>query len=266
MNKNQTGQVTQNAAETYEEFFVPALFGEWAERVVDAAQIEEGQHVLDVACGTGVLARAAASRVGPKGSVIGLDINEGMLEVARRKTPHIQWKHGRAESLPFEDDSFDAAVSQFGLMFFEDRSAAIHEMSRVLFPSGRLAVAVWDNLQNTPGYAAMASLLERLFGTQTAEALYAPFSLGNKETLLPLFHNPQLQDVQITTINGSARFSSIHSWIFTEIKGWTLSNRIDEAQYQRLLEEAEKELQPFVISDGRVEFRAPAHIVTASKK
>jgi hypothetical protein len=64
MNENQTGQVTQNAAETYEEFFVPALFEEWAERVVDAAQIEEGQHVLDVACGTGVLAREG---VGPKG-------------------------------------------------------------------------------------------------------------------------------------------------------------------------------------------------------
>ena len=85
MDENQTGQVTNNAAETYEEFFVPALFQEWAERVVDAAQIEGGQHVLDVACGTGVLARAAARRVGPKGSVIGLDVNEGMLAVAQRK-------------------------------------------------------------------------------------------------------------------------------------------------------------------------------------
>lgn len=266
MKENQTGQVTQNAAETYEEFFVPALFEKWAERVVDAAQIGEGQSVLDVACGTGVLARAAAQRVGSKGSVIGLDVNEGMLEVARRKSPHIQWEHGRAESLPFNEDSFDAVVSQFGLMFFADRSAAIGEMSRVMIRGGRLAVAVWDRLENTPGYAAMADLLERLFGAQIAEALYAPFSLGDKKTLQPLFHNSQLQDIRITTVNGSARFSSIRAWVFTEIKGWTLSDRLDEAQYQHLLQEAEKELRSFVMSDGRVEFRAPAHIIIASKK
>jgi len=266
MNENQTGQVTHNAAETYEKFFVPALFEEWAERVADLAHIEEEQHVLDVACGTGVLARASARRVGPKGSVIGLDVNEGMLAVARRKAPQFQWRHGRAESLPFDDNSFDAVVSQFGLMFFEDRSAAIHEMSRVLTPGGRLAVAVWDTLENTPGYAAMAALLERLFSPQIAEALHAPFSLGNKETLLSLFRDSQLKDVQITTINGTARFASISSWVFTDIKGWTLSNSIDEVQYQHLLEEAERELQSYVSSDGKVQFRAPAHIVTASKK
>jgi ubiquinone/menaquinone biosynthesis C-methylase UbiE len=266
MNDNQTGQVTQNGAETYEEFLVPALFQEWAERVVDAAQIETGQHVLDVACGTGVLARAAAKRVGPKGSVIGLDVNEGMLAVAERKAPQILWKQGRAESLPFDDHRFDVVVSQFGLMFFQDRSAAIHEMSRVLVPSGRLAVAVWDKLENTPGFAALVALLERLFGTKTAETLSAPFSVGNMETLLPLFRNSNLQDVQVTTINGTARFSSIRSWVFIETKGWTLGNNIDEDQYEHLLEEAERELQPYVISDGTVEFRIPAHIVTASKE
>jgi ubiquinone/menaquinone biosynthesis C-methylase UbiE len=266
MNENQTGQVTRNAAETYEEFFVPALFQEWAERVADAAHIESGQHVLDVACGTGVLTSAVVERVGPQGSVIGLDVNEGMLAVAQKKAPQIQWKHGRAESLPFEDGSFDAVVSQFGLMFFEDRAAAIREMSRVLRPGGRLAVAVWDRLENTPGYAAMATLLERLFGRQTAEALYAPFVLGNTKTLLPLFTNSNLQDVQITTFAGTARFASIRSWVFTEIRGWTLSDSLDEEQYQRLLQEAERELQSYVASDGTVQFHAPAHIVTASRK
>jgi ubiquinone/menaquinone biosynthesis C-methylase UbiE len=266
MNENQTGQVTQNAAETYEEFLVPAIFQEWAERLVDAAQIKEGQHVLDVACGTGVLTRAVARRVGMKGSVTGLDVNEGMLAVAERKAPQIQWKHGRAESLPFDDNRFDAVVSQFGLMFFGDRSTAIREMSRVLVPGGRLAVAVWDKLENSPGFAALVALLERLFGAQTAEALTAPFSLGDKEALLPLFHDSNLDEIQITTIAGTARFASIRSWVFIETKGWTLGNSIDESQYQHLLEEAERELQPYVISDGTVEFRIPAHIVTASKK
>ena len=266
MNENQTGQVTRNAAETYEEFFVPALFEEWAERVVEAAQIKNGQQVLDVACGTGVLARAAARRVGMKGSVIGLDVNEGMLAVAERKAPDIQWKQGGAESLPFDEDSFDAVISQFGLMFFDDRAAATHEMSRVLRPGGRLAVAVWDRLENTPGYAAMAVLLERLFGAQTAEALYAPFSLGDQEALRSLFNDSYLQNLQLTTLPGTARFASINAWVLTEIKGWTLSDRIDEAQYQKLLEEAQKELRPFVRSDRTVQFPAPAHIITAQKK
>ena len=232
----------------------------------DAAHIEAGQNVLDVACGTGILARAAEQRVGPSGSVTGLDVNEGMLAVARVKAPQIQWRHGRAESLPFDDDSFDAVVSQFGLMFFEDRPAAIHEASRVLVPGGHLAIAVWDTLENTPGYATMAALLARLFGSQMAEALYSPYSLGDKETLLPLFRDPSLRDIQLTTMEGTARFASIRSWVFTDIRGWTLSDHINDGQYQNLLEEAERELQPYVTADGKVEFRAPAHIVTARKK
>jgi ubiquinone/menaquinone biosynthesis C-methylase UbiE len=189
-----------------------------------------------------------------------------MLAVAKRKSAQIEWKHGRAESLPFDDHSFDVVVSQFGLMFFQDRSAAINEMTRVLIPGGRLAVAVWDKLENSPGFAALVALLERLFGAQTAEALSAPFSLGNLEVLLPLFRKSDLQEVQVTTINGTARFSSINSWVFIETKGWTLGSSIDESQYQHLLKEAERELQTYVIPDGTVEFRIPAHIVTASKK
>lgn len=265
MNNSQTGQVTQSAAEIYEEFFIPALFQEWPERIADAAHIQAGQHVLDVACGTGILARAIAKRVGPTGSVTGLDINEGMLTMAKKKAPNLEWKQGRAESLPFEDNTFDTVVSQFGLMFFEDRLAAVREMSRVLRPGGQLAIAVWSTLEKTPGYAAMAALLERLFGPETAEALHAPYSLGDLEILLPLFDDPNLQDINVATLDGIAHFPSISAWVFTDIKGWTLSDSINEAQYEHLLGEAEKELQPFVRADRTVEFRAPAHIVTATR-
>jgi len=130
MSTDERGQVTKSAAEVYEEFFVPALFQEWASRVTDAAGLRAGQRVLDVACGTGVLARAAAERVGPAGAVVGLDVNDGMLGVARRRAPQLEWRPGRAEALPFEDRSFDAVVSQFGLMFFEDRAAALAEAIR----------------------------------------------------------------------------------------------------------------------------------------
>jgi len=264
MSDSDRGQVNTSAAEVYEEFFVPALFGEWGSRVVEAAYIQAGQRVLDVACGTGVLARAAARRVEPEGEVVGLDINQGMLAVARQKAPHIEWQAGPAEALPFEDDNFDAVVSQFSLMFFEDRPAALAEMRRVLRPGGRLAVAVWDSLENTPGYAAMVTLLQRLFGDQVASALRVPFNLGDTVLVQSLFTQAGIPNVNITTIEGTACFASIEAWVTTDIKGWTLADMIDEVQFQQLLTEAENVLQPFATPDGTIAFSSPAHIVTAT--
>ncbi|MCL5994980.1 MAG: methyltransferase domain-containing protein [Chloroflexi bacterium] len=265
MNESEKGQVNRSAAEVYEEFFLPALFQQWASQVADAAGIQPGQRVLDVACGTGVLARAVADRVGPSGAVIGVDLNDGMLAVAQRQAQHIEWRQGRAEALPLDNGQFDAVVSQFGLMFFEDRRAALQEMMRVLRPGGRMAVAVWDSLERTPGYAAMTDLLRQLFGEQIAVALHAPFVLGDTQALRDLFAGAGIPNAQITTRDGTARFPSIQSWVYTDIKGWTLADMIDDAQFERLLQEAGRALQPFVTADGTVAFSAPAHIVTATK-
>jgi SAM-dependent methyltransferase len=265
MSDGERGQVTGSAAEVYEEFFVPALFQEWTDRVADAAGVRPGHRVLDVACGTGALTRVVAARVGPGGAAIGLDINDGMLAVARRRAPHVDWRAGRAEALPFEKESFDAVVSQFGLMFFEDRRAALAEMTRVLRPGGRLAVAVWDALERTPGYAAVTRLLQRLFGDRAADALRAPFGLGDPSPLRSLFASAGIPNPTVTTSKGTARFPSIKAWMYTDVRGWTLAEMIDDAQFARLVDEAEKALEPFLAVDGTVAFEMPAHIVTATK-
>jgi SAM-dependent methyltransferase len=257
------GQVSRSAARIYDEFFVPALFEQWTARVAEAAQVGPGQRVLDVACGTGALARAVASRAGPGGSVVGLDPNAGMLEVARRRGPGIEWREGVAEALPFDDASFDAVVSQFGLMFFRDRCGAIREMARVLRPGGRLAVAVWDSIARSPGYAALAGILLELFGDEAADALRAPFALGDRRALLDLFAEVGLHEARVATQSGAARFPSLDAWLFTEVKGWVLADRLDEAQYARLLGVARERLSSFVEPGGGVAFDAPAHIVTA---
>jgi SAM-dependent methyltransferase len=101
-------QVSTDAAEVYESCFVPAIFGAWAGPVADAAGIRRGDKVLDVGCGTGVLAREALRRVGEEGHVVGVDLNEGMLAVAARTEPNVEWRRGDAASLPFEDARFDA--------------------------------------------------------------------------------------------------------------------------------------------------------------
>ena len=147
MNETEQGQVSASAAQVYDDFFVPALFQGWVSRVVDAAKIASGHCVLDVACGTGVVTREIAKGLGANGSVIGLDLNPGMLAVAKEKAPNIEWQQGNAEALPFDSNSFDVVICQFGLMFFEHRQAALKEMLRVLRQGGRLVIAVWDSLE-----------------------------------------------------------------------------------------------------------------------
>ena len=189
-----------------------------------------------------------------------------MLAVARKKAPGIEWRRGQAKSLPFAENNFDAVASQFGLMFFEDRRAAIMEMVRVLRPAGRLAIAVWDSLDNTPGYAAVTGLLQRLFGDQVADALRAPYVLGDTQVLAALFAEASLADVRVNTIEGTARFPSLDAWMYTDVNGWTLASVLDDDQFELLLREAKQELQPFVQENGTVRFSAPAHIITGQKR
>src|SRR5262245_44130093 len=114
-----------DAGNAYENLFVSSLFREWAPRMMEAAHVQQGQRVLDVACGTGVVAREAVSKVSREGSVVGLDANPGMLAVADSITPSVEWQQGIAESLPFPDESFDVVVCQFALMFFIDKVQAL---------------------------------------------------------------------------------------------------------------------------------------------
>jgi ubiquinone/menaquinone biosynthesis C-methylase UbiE len=149
-------QVSTDAAEVYESCFVPAIFGAWASPVADAAGIRTGNKVLDVGCGTGVLAREALRRVGQEGQVVGVDLNEGMLAVAARTAPEIDRRLGDAASLPFEDACFDVVVSQFALMYFPDRVASLREMWRTLAPGGRLAIAAWAPIDHARGCSFLA--------------------------------------------------------------------------------------------------------------
>lgn len=261
--ESERGQVVTSAADVYEEFFVPALFGAWPDRVLDAGGVTEGDRVLDVACGTGILARAARKRVRESGQVVGLDPNQGMLAVAQRLEQGIEWRQGVAEELPFANDSFDRVVSQFGMMFFSDARKAVSEMSRVLAPGGSVTIAVWAALEDTPGYLAMARLLADLFGDDIAAALHAPYSLGDPDLVRKLMVD-SFPNVSVTHHEGVARFESIDAWVHTEIRGWTLADSIDDHQYAMLLREARQHLAGFTDESGRVTFAAPALIATAT--
>lgn len=255
------------AAAGYEDLLVPALFQQWTERVLDAAQIRSGDRVLDVACGTGALAREVAGRVGASGSTSGLDPGPGMIAVAERLAPSVEWRRGAAESLPFKDASFDAVVSQFGLMFFADRRKALEEMLRVLTSGGRLAVAVWDSLENIPAYAEEVALLSRMAGENAANAVRAPFVLGARADLMKLFKEAAVSSVAIATYTGTARFPSIRTMVEADLRGWlpVMGIVLDEEQIHSILVKAESALGRYVTKEGTAEFAISAHIVTGSK-
>lgn len=189
-----------------------------------------------------------------------------MLSVARRLAPNVDWRLARAEQLPIDSGRCAAVGSQFGLMFFEDRARALSEMWRVLAPGGQLAVAVWGALDDAPGYAALVELIQASFGERIADELRAPFCLGEPSTLRQLFTDAEIPEPTIETAFGTARFSSIDAWVTTEIRGWTLGERIDDEQLARLIHQAPRALARFTLSHGRVEFSSCAHIVSARKR
>ncbi len=218
--------------------------------------------MLDVACGTGVLARTALERAA---SVTAIDRNPGMLEVARNLSQDVHWRQALAEELPFEPKSFDAVLSQFGLMFFDDRARALREMWRVLKPGGSLVVAVWGKLGDSPGYSAMAGLLQRLFGAEIARELEAPYALGDETQLRALFEQADIPNVQLERVQGLARFPSIEAWVHTDIRGWTLAEKLTNDQHQELLSAAQRELPRFADLNGQISFQHDAWLISAAK-
>ena len=123
-------------------------------------------------------------------------------------------------------------------------------------------LAVWDATGTSPGYAAMAELLERLFGDAVARALHVPFNLGHPDRLRFALKEAGLIDSRIETVAGTARSPSLEAWVETDVKGWTLANIIDDAQFDTLRRAVRGELTRFKDGDGTVSFAAPAHLVT----
>jgi SAM-dependent methyltransferase len=187
------------APETYERYLVPALGRPFATDLVSAAEIRPGERVLDVACGTGIVARLAAERVGPTGTVAGLDVNAGMLAVARTAAAHgaaIRWYETAAESMPLPDESFDVVLCQLGLQFMADRAAALGEMRRVSAPGGRILVNV---AVPNPFFDVLDRALAHHVGDAAAGFVRAVFSLDDPDHVDRLFRGADLREVEVRT-------------------------------------------------------------------
>jgi len=234
MSQSERWQLGGNAPEVYERELVPAIFEPWAPLFVARAALREGEHALDVACGTGVVARLAAAQVGRRGHVVGLDLNPGMLARARASSPAggaaVEWQEGDAGAMPFDGATFDAVLCQLGLQYFPDRQQAACEMYRVLKPGGRLVVLVWRALAHSPGFAALAAALERHVGPAAAAVMRAPFVFGDAtDELRGLLVKAGFRTVRVSADVRMVRFASPATFVRHQVAGSPLASHVAQA-------------------------------------
>lgn len=260
-------------AESYERFMVPSLFAPWAAYLIERANPQLGERVLDVACGTGIVARKVAPLVGLQGTVIGLDISSDKIDIARaaaeRDHVAIEWHTSPAEQLPFPDQTFDLILCQFGLMFFTDGHAALNEMHRVLRTGGRLVLSVWQGLDRHPFYQTLHEVSKRHLGKSSVETV---FSLGDAEELHKLLTDSGFQQVEFEPMSITARFPQPEEFLAWEIdvdpaETPALQNLDPEAQ-QVILAAVRQDMQgPLeeVLQANQVVLQFRAHIARARK-
>jgi ubiquinone/menaquinone biosynthesis C-methylase UbiE len=208
-----------NPAEGYESYMVPTLFGPCATNLIEAADPKPGERILDLGCGTGIVARQVASRVGATGKVTGIDVSPNMLAVARvaadREGFTVEWSEGNAEQLPFTDSSFDLVLCQFALMFVTNKTVALAEMRRVVTEEGRVLISVWQSLDRHPFYQTLHKVIQERLGMS---ALQDIFALGSADELRALATGAGFRHVELKPFSLTARFPNRDAFIAGEIE------------------------------------------------
>jgi ubiquinone/menaquinone biosynthesis C-methylase UbiE len=225
-------EVAKGAA-LYERALVPCLFGPFAEDLIEKAALREGERLLDLGCGTGIIARLAARRVGDSGHVVGLDPNRGFLDVARGagEAPAIEWLEGDAQDLgAFADASFDVTISQQVFQFIPDRERAASEIRRVLTPGGRALISVWTALDDTPFHAAYVRALERHVGPEAAAPIrQAVYGLSSADELAAALISAGFTDIEVVRHERALEIPSVENLARTFIEIPPTSNEELEA-------------------------------------
>lgn len=254
--------------EMYEALAVPAFFRTFAEDLVDRAAPVAGERVLDVACGTGVVARLVAERAVGPARLTALDLTPAMLDVARR-APHaeaVDWVQGDAQDLPFEDAAFDVVLSQQGLQFVPDGDAAVGEMHRVLADGGRALVACWAEPESQPLFAEFLAVLAE-HAPDVAGAARMPFSM-TAERLGGLFEAAGFREVEVTDHADDGTWPSAEQFVRTFRDGTPVSLMLagsDPELVQRVSEEAEQRVAVHAEADGTLRGPMRTHLVVARR-
>jgi ubiquinone/menaquinone biosynthesis C-methylase UbiE len=264
-------QLSGSASEAYERYIVQAFMQGWTHALLDVATLTAGARVLDVAYGTGVVTRQAASRVGQHGHVVGVDLNAGMLAMARMLPqsagPPIEWKEGNVTALPFPEASFDVVLCQQGLQFFPDKPVALRDMRRVLTPTGHLVLSVWRHISHCPWQRAVADALERHVSMDAAQGIRGAFALGDREELRALVGAAGFRTIRVRIDSQMIRYPSLDEFVPGYLSATPVAGmiaKLDQSTRAAILQEVKTSLRPYVDDDG---LAAPieAHVLVANQ-
>ena len=265
-------QLEGTAAELYERYLVPAITAKWAEDLLHRAQPREGEAVLDVACGTGIVARLAARRMG-RGQVTGLDLNLGMLAVAQSAPAEgaaIIWLEGSALDLPFPSDSFDVVLCQLGLQFFPDQRKALAEMRRVLKAAGRAALSVYSRIERTPGANAFVLALDDVVGSGASRIKRGEHSFADPVQLETLLRDSGFNAVDVQTVEQTIVFPSVLDYVRFQLLATPMTVLLKdrtEPQRQAIISSVASKTMalstPAMLEGGRFIFPQQAYVAIA---
>lgn len=261
-------QLTDDAAARYERCVARHILAPWAPGLVEAARVVAGERVLDVACGTGIVAREAANRAGVAGRCVGIDLNRGMIAVARSiRLPHgppIEWLEGNALDLPFRRASFDAVLCQQGLQFFPDRVKGLGEMRRVLVEKGRVAVSVWRNAG--PYNGAVGAALACHADRQTADRFLASRAAPSEDELSESAIAAGFADIHLDLRRLPVHLPRIESFVLEHLAATPVAaavGRASRAARSKIASSVADAMQQYIDGDG-VTYPEEINLLTAS--
>lgn len=259
----------ESFAERYEAVLVPVIFQPWAKELVRRFAPQDGQRVLDLACGTGILTREIASSSISLGSLTGVDLSADMLGVARNRAAksglEVEWVEASAGELPFPDDRFDLAYCQQALQFFPDCSGALRELRRVLKTGGRVAFCVQQKLSSNPLLRSQAAALDKHVGPEAGDAVRAICSLSDANEIRTLFEGAGFISIDIESVNLSLHHPDGRAFAAGAMGGMHTGDKLSqmsEVQRQHCIDD-------FLIGLGNcfdgnaIHFPHVSHVITA---
>jgi ubiquinone/menaquinone biosynthesis C-methylase UbiE len=245
--------------------FAHKIMEPWTDDLIRSAGCRDGDRVLDVACGAGIVANRIGLVTGKLCSITGIDLNEGMLNVARRY-PQVEWHQGSATELPFDPGSFEVVLCQQGLQFFPDRGRAVREMARVLSPGGRLALNVWGALERQPFQAAVIAGIVTFLGAEARSALDTAFSLNTAEELRGLARDAGLDNIRVRFEHRTFRYpvSAVIADFLVQTPVAAQFTALPDDRKQAFIAHAVEQLASYVDDTG-LAVPAENHFLTATK-
>ena len=266
MNKKSGWQLSGDGPDAYEKYIVPAFTRAWAKEIVKRACLHEGEKVLDVACGTGLVARIAADQHRPD-LIHGVDVNEVMINKAQEIEKNINWHQSDVTTLPFPDNKFDVILCQQGLQYFPDSSLALKEMNRVLAKNGRVLLSVWRPIKYSPFYESLCRILEKFVNAKAASMLSSAYNAGDPGKLKAIFAKAGFSRINISIVVKQMRYSPFEEFVIGGIMATPFFKdiqRLQESRREEMLLEIYKSNQDYIDDNG---LAAPleSYIVHAKK-